>query len=62
MKAKVSQTTTGAKSLFLKLVDPFFRQDGHTVLPIKIDGTIHHPSYGLQLRAAARVTLPRWRN
>jgi hypothetical protein len=48
MKAKLSQTTTGAKSLFLKVVDPFFSKgDKGTVLPIKITGSLQHLSYGL---------------
>ncbi|MGA7855048.1 MAG: hypothetical protein WCA15_17115 [Candidatus Acidiferrales bacterium] len=50
MQAKLSQTTTGAKSFFLKAVDPFFKgkNDG-TDLPIKIAGTKDHPSFGLDL-------------
>ena len=53
MKAKVSQTTTGFKSLVLKLVDPFFAKDGAgAVLPIKITGTREQPSFGLAFGAA----------
>jgi AsmA-like C-terminal region len=48
MKAKLSQTTTGKKSFFLKAVDPFFKgKNGGTSLPIKITGTKDHPSFGL---------------
>jgi hypothetical protein len=48
MKAKLSQTTTGAKSFFLKAVDPFFTgKNGGTLIPIKITGTKDHPSFGL---------------
>ena len=48
MKAKVSQTTTGFKSLLLKVVDPFFAKDGAgAVIPIKITGTRDKPSFGL---------------
>jgi AsmA-like C-terminal region len=48
LQAKLSQTTTGAKSFFLKAVDPFFRgRNGGTELPIKITGTKDHPSFGL---------------
>lgn len=47
MDAKISQTTTGAKSFFLKAVDPFFRKDGKTQIPIKISGTREKPSFGL---------------
>jgi AsmA-like protein len=50
LDAKLSQTTTGMKSFFLKAVDPFFRgKDGGTVLPIKITGTKDQPKYGLDL-------------
>ena len=47
MDAKISQTMTGAKSFFLKAVDPFFRKDGKTQIPIKIGGTREKPSFGL---------------
>jgi hypothetical protein len=50
MKAKLSQTMTGAKSFLLKAFDPFFRKNGQTELPIKITGTRDHPSFGLDLR------------
>jgi hypothetical protein len=49
MKAKISQTTTGAKSFVLKAVDPFFRKNGQTEVPIKITGPRDHPSFGLDL-------------
>jgi len=48
LQAKLSQTTTGAKSFFLKALDPFFAgKNGGTVVPIKIGGTREHPSFGL---------------
>ncbi|MGH9687392.1 MAG: AsmA-like C-terminal region-containing protein [Candidatus Acidiferrales bacterium] len=50
LEASLSQTTTGMKSLFLKVVDPFFRgKNGGAVLPIKITGTKDQPKYGLDL-------------
>jgi autotransporter translocation and assembly factor TamB len=49
MQAKLSQTMTGAKSFLLKAVDPFFRKDGKTEVPIKITGQREHPSFGLDL-------------
>jgi hypothetical protein len=49
MDAKLSQTTTGFKSVFMRLVDPFFRKNGKTVLPIKISGNLNQPSFGLDL-------------
>jgi hypothetical protein len=47
MNAKLSQMTTGAKSFFLKAVDPFFSKHGQTDLPIKITGPRAHPEFGL---------------
>jgi len=50
MDAKLSQTTTGAKSVLLKFVDPFFAKDGAgSLLPIKIQGSRANPSFGLEL-------------
>ncbi|MGC1202542.1 MAG: AsmA-like C-terminal region-containing protein [Candidatus Acidiferrales bacterium] len=50
MDAKLSQTTTGVRSFFLKAVDPFFKgKNGGTDLPIKITGTKDHPAFGLDL-------------
>lgn len=50
MQAKLSQTTTGVKSFLLKPVDPFFRKNGQTEVPIKVTGTRDHPQFGLELR------------
>jgi hypothetical protein len=47
LEAKLSQMTTGIASKLLKVVDPFFRKDGATVIPIKISGTRSAPSFGL---------------
>jgi hypothetical protein len=50
MDATLSQATGGIKSFFLKLVDPFFKKDGAgAVVPIKIEGSIDEPSFGLDL-------------
>lgn len=50
LEAKLSQTTTGVKSLFLKLVDPLFeKKNAGAVLPIKITGTREHPSFGVDM-------------
>jgi uncharacterized protein involved in outer membrane biogenesis len=49
MDAKLSQTTTGAKSVLLKFVDPFFSKGGAgTLLPIKIQGSRENPSFGVE--------------
>lgn len=48
LQAKLSQTTTGVKSLALKLADPLFSKQGNgAVFPIRITGTAQHPHYGL---------------
>jgi AsmA-like C-terminal region len=54
MDAKVSQTTTGWKSLMLNAVDPLFRKDGRTVIPIKITGTRSEPSFSMDVRRVFR--------
>jgi len=59
MQAKISQTTTGAKSFFLKAVDPFFEgKNAGTVLPIKISGTKDKPEFGLDRGAPANKNAP----
>ena len=51
LDAKVSETTTGVKSLLLKVVDPLFKKDGGgSAIPIKIEGTRHDPKFGLDVR------------
>ena len=48
MDAKLSQMTTGWKSILLKPVDPFFHKDGAgTELPFKVTGTREAPKFGL---------------
>jgi hypothetical protein len=50
LQAKVSQTTTGAKSFFLKAFDPFFKKGGTgSVLPISISGTRDTPTFGVSV-------------
>jgi hypothetical protein len=56
LDAKLSQTTTGFKSLLLRAVDPLFRQKDGTgsALPIKIAGRRDAPQFGLDVRRALR--------
>ena len=54
MDAKVSETVTGFKSLLLKLVDPVFRREGRTVVPLTIRGTRDHPSFGIDVKRVFR--------
>jgi len=51
LEARLSQTTTGVKSLLLKVVDPFFRRNGAGAeIPLRITGTRAQPHVGLKLR------------
>jgi hypothetical protein len=54
MKATLSQAAGGGlKSIFLKIVDPFFRKkDAGAVLPIRIRGTRSDPKFGLDVGKA----------
>jgi hypothetical protein len=54
MQATISEAAGGGmRSVFLKLVDPFFRKKGAgTVLPIKVRGTREHPNVGRDVMKA----------
>jgi hypothetical protein len=59
LQARLSQTTTGFKSLLLKTVDPFFAKKGAgAVLPIKIQGTGDSPTFGLDFGHKKNSTGP----
>ena len=49
MDAKISQTVTGWKSMLLKIGDPLFRENGQTVVPLKITGTRAAPAFGMDV-------------
>jgi hypothetical protein len=50
MEAKLSEMTTGFKSVLLKAIDPFFKKKGAGAeIPIKIQGTHDQPAIGLNL-------------
>jgi AsmA-like C-terminal region len=50
LQAKLSQTVTGARSFFLKAVDPFFKKDGAGALvPISITGTREQATIGVTI-------------
>ncbi len=47
---KISKTTTGVKSLLLKVMDPFFKKKKKgEIVPVHIEGTYEHPQFGLDL-------------
>jgi hypothetical protein len=50
MDAKLSQTTTGIKSLLLRIADPIFRRNGKTVVPLKIAGPRNDPKFALDYK------------
>jgi len=47
--ADLSQQSSGAKSIFAKMLDPFFRKKRGTVVPVVISGTYRDPHFGLDL-------------
>jgi hypothetical protein len=48
LDAKISETTTGFKSVLLKAIDPLFkREGGGSAIPIKVEGTRGNPQFGL---------------
>ena len=50
LDAKLSQMTTGWKSILLRPIDPFFTKNGAgTEIPIRISGTESEPRFGLDL-------------
>ena len=50
LEAKLSNTVTGTKSVFLKVFDPFFSKDGAgTELPVTITGTREKPVFGVSV-------------
>jgi hypothetical protein len=54
MDASLSQTTSGFKSLLLRMADPIFRSKGKTVVPLRISGTRHDPHFGLDMKRVFR--------
>ena len=56
LDAKISQLTTGFKSLLLKVVDPLFRSKtgSGSAIPIKIGGSPSAPAFGLDVRRVFR--------
>lgn len=47
-EASLTKTTSGIKSVFAKALEPLFKKGHHEkVVPVKISGTYHKPSFGL---------------
>src|SRR5258708_18918334 len=57
LDAKISETTTGWRSLLLRVVDPLFKQqDGSgSAIPIRIGGSRSAPDFGLDIRRVFRL-------
>ena len=49
MDAKFSQSTSGIKALFAKVLDPFLNKKNGSVVPVVVDGTYSNPHFGLDL-------------
>jgi AsmA-like C-terminal region len=47
--ADLSQQSSGAISIFAKVLDPFFRKKRGTVVPVVMSGTYRDPHFGLDL-------------
>jgi hypothetical protein len=48
--SKLSKGSTGIKEVLLKAAEPFFKKKRQgEIVPIKVDGTFEHPSYGLDV-------------
>jgi hypothetical protein len=58
MDAKISETQKGWKSFLLKVVDPLFRKNGKTVIPLKINGRRSDPHFGLDVKRAMTRDTP----
>jgi len=57
LDAKLSQMTTGWKSILLKSVDPFFEKHGAgTELPFKVSGTREAPRFRARLPSQRRTS------
>ena len=54
--AELSQDTTGIKSALLKPLNPLFkRKKAGAVIPVKMTGTYHDPSFGFDVVGAAKA-------
>jgi hypothetical protein len=49
MDAKFSQSTSGIKTVFAKILDPFLNKKHGSVVPVLVDGTYGNPHFGLDL-------------
>ena len=61
LDTKLSNTTTGAKALASKVIDPFFHKGRHKgeIVPVRMGGTYEKPSYGLAIEDQKAEDVPR---
>jgi len=59
VQSRISNTEKGSKAFLLKMMEPFFkkRKKGE-IVPVRISGTYHHPSFGLSLNDKKAQTVP----
>lgn len=56
---KISNTTSGAKGLLLKMIEPFFKKRHRAeIVPVRISGTYEHPTFGLDLNDKKAQKVP----
>ncbi len=49
-ETSLTKTTSGIKSVFAKIIEPFYKKQPHeTVVPVKIGGTYRHPQFALDI-------------
>jgi hypothetical protein len=59
VQSKISNTEKGTKAFLLKMMEPFFKKKKKgEIVPIRISGTYHHPSFGLSLNDKKAQTVP----
>ena len=59
MDSELSDGSGGAKALVLKILNPFFKRKHKpgSVVPVKITGTYHSPSFGVEEAGASKRVL-----
>jgi hypothetical protein len=50
LQARLSEMTTGIKSILLKVIDPLVRRRNATEIPITIRGTAAKPDFGVDVK------------
>jgi hypothetical protein len=57
--SKISNTEKGGKALLLKMIEPFFKKKKKgEIVPVRISGDYHHPTFGLDLNDKKAQQIP----